>query len=78
MKYLIVDRIEGELVLLEQEDRQLLKVSRGLMASGVHEGNVVYFDGQYWQCDQAATKQRQQEMTKLVQEITIQKVINIE
>lgn len=77
MKCLIVDRVEGEVALLEQEDRQLLKVSRHALAPGVREGDVVYFDGQYWQCDQAATKQRQQVVAKL-QEIATQTDINIE
>jgi len=72
MKQAIIDRIEGQLVVLELAGGEMLTLKQSLFAPGAGEGDVVYYDGHLWQLDKEATAERREDIAALLQEITTQ------
>ncbi|MBP3313732.1 MAG: DUF3006 domain-containing protein [Oscillospiraceae bacterium] len=58
-----IDRFEGEIALLEQEDRKMIEVPRHLLPHGAKEGDCLQFDGKTYVLDEEGT-QKQKERIK--------------
>ena len=65
MEKLIVDRIIGDIAVLEKEDRSYIEVSLSEIALDIKEGSVLLFDGSVYTADvdsEAARRKRIFEM----------------
>ena len=66
---LIIDRFEGEYVMCEKENREIISVKRSKLPAGVREGDVLRLDGEYIKLDAAETKARKRTIEKLAEEL---------
>ena len=65
MEKLIVDRIVGDVAVLEKEDRSHLEVALAEIAVDIKEGSILLFDGSVYTADvvdEAARRKRIFEM----------------
>ncbi|MGI5959541.1 MAG: DUF3006 domain-containing protein [Massiliimalia sp.] len=61
----IVDRIEGEFVVLELFDKSHCREHKSQFPQNLREGDVVFLDDQGYHIDQEKTKNRREHMIKL-------------
>lgn len=56
--YVAIDRLEGGLAVLEDENGSLRTVERGLLPDGARAGDVLAFDGDVYRIDREETRRR--------------------
>lgn len=56
--YVAIDRLEGGLAVLEDEDGNLRTVERGQLPAEARAGDVLAFDGSAYRIDQEETQRR--------------------
>ncbi len=59
-----IDRFEGDIALLEQQDRNMLEVPRHLLPANAKEGDCLSFDGERYVLNEAETQQRSKRIQK--------------
>ncbi len=62
MEKLIVDRIDGDIAVLEKEDRSHIEVSVSDIGFNVKEGSVLLFDGERYTADKASEDERRKRL----------------
>lgn len=65
-KKYIVDRIEGDYVILEGEQGNLFNVKKRNMIANVKEGDILYKKDNIYFIDDEATKRRKEEIDNLM------------
>ncbi len=65
-KKYIVDRIEGDYVILEGEQGNLFNVKKSNMIANVKEGDILYKKDNIYFIDDEATKRRKEEIDNLM------------
>lgn len=65
-KKYIVDRIEGDYVILEGEQGNLFNVKKSDMIANVKEGDILYKKDNIYFIDDEATKRRKEEIDNLM------------
>jgi hypothetical protein len=68
MKMAIIDRFEGELVVVEMEG-VIRNIDRGAIPVDAHEGDAIVFINNKWTVDPEATKRRRQAFQALADEL---------
>jgi hypothetical protein len=59
---MVIERIEGDIVIIEQDDGTHIKIQRQKLPENIKEGVIVNFkDGEYF-ADFAATEQRRKKL----------------
>ena len=69
MEKLIVDRIVGDIAMLEKEDRSHIKVSVVDIGLDIKEGSVLIFDGDVYTADEASEAQRRKKIFEMQQKL---------
>ena len=69
MKKLIVDRIVGDIVVLEKEDRSHIEVSLSEIGLDIKEGSVLLFDGSVYSADEDGEAARRKKLFELQQKL---------
>lgn len=67
----IIDRLEGEMGVLETKDGSIVVVSKSLLPKRSKEGDVLNKRNNKYSKDTKATKARWKEIEKLMQDITM-------
>ena len=62
MEKLIVDRIVGDVVVLEKEDRRHVEVALSEIGFEVKEGSVLLFDGEVYTADKVSEDERRKKL----------------
>ncbi len=62
----IVDRIEGEFILCEDENRNMVKIKISDLNFKAHEGDILIKDENEFSIDYDATKKRKMEIDNLM------------
>ena len=62
MEKLIVDRIIGDIVVLEKEDRSHIEVSLSEIGLDIKEGSVLLFDGFKYAADKESEDERRKKL----------------
>lgn len=66
MEYFIVDRIEGDMYILEAEDKKHISVLREKISAEVKESDVLYLTPQgIYKTDQKKTQERKKKLFQL-------------
>lgn len=65
-KKYIVDRMEGDYVILEGEQGNLFNVKKSNMIANVKEGDILYKKDNIYFIDDEATKRRKEEIDNLM------------
>ncbi|MGE5589629.1 MAG: DUF3006 domain-containing protein [Bacillota bacterium] len=67
---LIIDRFEGDVAVVEGDDRRMVHIDRRLLPAEAREGDVIVpaGDGRYM-VDDAATRRRRAEMEELTRDL---------
>lgn len=63
----ILDRFEGELAVLETQERKIIMIPRSRLPEGVCEGDVIYEENGVYGVDLEETKHRKAEINELMQ-----------
>ncbi|HZW83241.1 MAG TPA: DUF3006 domain-containing protein [Candidatus Deferrimicrobium sp.] len=61
----IIDRFEGEFVILEWEGRNIENIPKELLPSTVKEGDVIEFENGNYKINLSETNQRKKELKQL-------------
>lgn len=69
MKKLIVDRIVGDIVVLEKEDRSHIEVSLSEIGLDIKEGSILLFDGSVYSADEDSESARRKKLFELQQKL---------
>ena len=69
MEKLIVDRIVGDVAVLEKEDRSHLEVALAEIAVDIKEGSVLLFDGVRYTADVADEAARRKRIFEMQQKL---------
>lgn len=69
MEKLIVERIEEGIVLLERQDKTLIKEIKENIGFDVKEGSVLNFDGVRYSADEDSEAQRRRKIFELQQKL---------
>ena len=62
MEKLIVDRIVGDVVVLEKEDRRHIEVALSEIGFEVKEGSVLLFNGEVYTADKVSEDERRKKL----------------
>ncbi|WP_425801129.1 DUF3006 domain-containing protein [Desulfitobacterium sp. Sab5] len=62
----IIDRFEGDLAVIETEERQIITIQRRMLPPGVCEGDAVYEEDGVYRIDMEETKHRKEEIKTLM------------
>lgn len=57
-EYYVVDRIEGEIIVLETFEGKMIKVNKSEVNSTIKEGDILFKDNKVYFFDEEATKKR--------------------
>ena len=69
MEKLIVDRIVGDIAVLEKEDRSHIEVSLSEIAFDIKEGSVLLFDGSAYTADDDSEAARRKRIFEMQQKL---------
>ena len=69
MEKLIVDRIVGDVAVLEKEDRSHLEVALAEIAVDIKEGSILLFDGSVYTADVADEAARRKRIFEMQQKL---------
>ena len=69
MEKLIVDRIVGDIAVLEKEDRSHIEVPLSEISAGFKEGSVLLFDGSVYTADEASEEARRKKLFEMQQQL---------
>ena len=69
MEKLIVDRIVGEIAVLEKEDRSHIEVPLSEIAVRIKEGSVLLFDGAGYTADEDSEALRRKKIFEMQQKL---------
>ena len=69
MEKLIVDRIVGDIAVLEKEDRSHIEVSVVDIGLDIKEGSVLLFDGGVYTADEVSEAQRRKKIFEMQQKL---------
>ena len=69
MERLIVDRIIGDIAILEKEDRSHVEVSLSEIGLDLKEGSVLLFDGAAYTADEASEAERRKRLFEMQQRL---------
>ena len=69
MEKLIVDRIVGDIAVLEKEDRSHIEVSISEIALDIKEGSVLLFDGSAYTADDDSEAARRKRIFEMQQKL---------
>ena len=69
MEKLIVDRIVGDIAVLEKEDRSHIEVSVSEIGFDIKEGSVLLFDGGVYTADEVSEAQRRKKIFEMQQKL---------
>lgn len=69
MEKLIVDRIVGDIAVLEKENRSHIEVSVVDIGLDIKEGSVLIFDGDAYTADEASEAQRRKKIFEMQQKL---------
>lgn len=69
MEKLIVDRIVGDVAVLEKEDRSHIEVSLSEIAFDIKEGSVLLFDGSAYTADDDSEAARRKRIFEMQQKL---------
>ena len=69
MEKLIVDRIVGEIAVLEKEDRSHIEVPLSEIAVPIKEGSVLLFDGVAYTADEDSEALRRKKIFEMQQKL---------
>ena len=62
MEKLTVDRIVGDIAVLEKEDKSHIEVSLSKIGLDIREGSVLLFDGDRYSADKAGEDERRRKL----------------
>ncbi|MGG7178156.1 DUF3006 domain-containing protein [Clostridium paraputrificum] len=62
----IVDRIEGEYVVLEAPNGDILNIEKALVAIGVNEGDCLIKEANYFKIDKEETIKRKESISTMM------------
>lgn len=65
----VIDRFEGDVAVVELEDRSLVEIQRELLPEHAREGDVLIIDGEIVSIDEDDTKNRKEKAEKLMNEL---------
>ncbi|HVJ48731.1 DUF3006 domain-containing protein [Desulfitobacterium sp.] len=65
----IIDRFEGNIVVIELENREKLDIERKLLPLEAHEGDVIYKENGIYRIDREETKKNKEEIDKLMENL---------
>lgn len=65
MEKLIVDRIVGDIAVLEKEDRSHIEVPLSLIGIDIKEGSVLAFDGSAYTADKTGEDARRKKLFEM-------------
>ncbi len=63
---MIIDRFEGEFALCEHSDGTMVRLERGKLPQGAHEGAVLRWQDGGWILDAGAEQQRRRQIETLM------------
>ena len=69
MEKLIVDRIVGDVAVLEKEDRSHIEVPLSETALGIKEGSILLFDGYVYTADGDSEAARRKKLFEMQQKL---------
>ena len=69
MEKLIVDRIVGDIAVLEKEDRSHIEVPLSEIAIQIKEGSVLLFDGDEYTADEDSEALRRKKIFEMQQKL---------
>lgn len=69
MEKLIVDRIVGDIAVLEKEDRSHIEVSLSEISTPIKEGSVLLFDGSVYTADEDSEAARRKRIFEMQQKL---------
>ena len=69
MEKLIVDRIVGDIAVLEKEDRNHIEVSVAEIGLNIKEGSILAFDGKTYSLDEVAEADRRRRIMQLQEKL---------
>ncbi len=69
MEKLIVDRIVGDIAVLEKEDRSHIEVSLADIGLKIKEGSILLFDGAKYTADEASEDERRKKLFEMQQRL---------
>ena len=69
MEKLIVDRIVGDIAVLERDDRSHIEVLLSEIAVDIKEGSVLLFDGVRYSADEASEEARRKRIFEMQQKL---------
>lgn len=65
----VIDRFEGDVAVVELEDRSVVEIQRELLPRHAREGDVLIIDGEMVSIDEEDTKNRKEKAEKLMNEL---------
>ncbi|MZQ76328.1 MAG: DUF3006 family protein [Peptoclostridium sp.] len=65
----VIDRFEGDVAVVELEDRSVVEIQRKLLPEHALEGDVLIIDGEIVSIDEDDTKNRKEKAEKLMNEL---------
>ena len=69
MERLIVDRIVGDIAVLEKDDRSHIEVSLADIGLDIKEGSILLFDGAEYTADKASEDERRKKLFEMQQRL---------
>ena len=69
MEKLIVDRIVGNIAVLEKEDRSHIKVTLNQIGIDIKQGSVLLFDGERYSADEDSEAARRKKLFEMQQKL---------
>ena len=69
MEKLIVDRIVGDIAVLEKEDRSHIEVTLAEIDVDIKEGSILLFDGSRYTADEDSEAQRRKKIFEMQQKL---------
>ena len=64
-----IDRFEGDFAICETKERSMFNIGRSALPTSAKEGDVLIIDSDYITIDIDATKDRKQEIEKLMTDL---------
>lgn len=65
-KFFTVDRIEGNIYVLEDSDSNIIDINKCYIKEEAKEGDILKKEGEYYIVDEDKTKERKKEMEELM------------
>ena len=62
----VIDRIEGEIAVVELEGRIMKDIYLSVLPEGVKAGDIIIFINNKWQYDEAETNKRRLELQRMM------------